>query len=91
MWNISQKILDTNDDENFLNSVLSQLKTPQRFLTKVQELYKSNEHDLDALEFNDGKVFERYSEPLIVNEKIVGRVWSFRDTSERDKAEKEKI
>ncbi|MDX1779412.1 MAG: histidine kinase dimerization/phospho-acceptor domain-containing protein, partial [Thermodesulfobacteriota bacterium] len=73
-----------------INSVLSQLKNPQIFVSKVQQLYKSNRHDFDILEFKDGRVLERYSEPLLVNDEIAGRVWSFRDITDRKQAEDER-
>ena len=90
MWRIPEQILNTNDDEKLLNCVLDQLKQPEAFLSKVQELYKTSRKDLDILYFKDGRVFERYSEPLIVNNSIAGRVWSFRDITERVEAEAEK-
>ena len=90
MWNIPEHILETNDDEKLINSVLSQLKNPRIFVSKVQQLYKSNRHDFDILEFKDGRVLERYSEPLLVNDEIAGRVWSFRDITDRKQAEDER-
>jgi len=90
MWHLPVQIIETNDDEKLLNCVLGQLKEPEAFLSKVQELYKTSIKDLDILYFKDGRVFERYSEPLIVENNIAGRVWSFRDITQRAQAEEEK-
>ena len=89
MWNIPQQILDTRDDEKMLQYVLSQLKDPEQFLGRVKYLYAhKNEKSRDELEFKDGRVFDRYSSPLIgSNNQDYGRIWYFRDITERKKAE----
>jgi PAS domain S-box-containing protein len=89
MWNIPQKILDTRDDEKMLQYVLDQLKDPNRFLEKVTYLYAhKDEKSRDEIQFEDGKVFDRYSSPLIdSNGKHHGRIWYFRDITERKRAE----
>jgi len=89
MWNIPQEILDTKDDEKMLQYVLNQLKYPEKFLTKVQYLYAhQDEKSRDEIEFKDGKVFDRYSSPLMdSNGKYHGRIWYFRDITKQKKAE----
>jgi signal transduction histidine kinase len=89
MWNIPQQILDTRDDEKMLQYVLSQLKDPEQFLERVKYLYAhKNEKSRDEIQFRDGRVFDRYSSPLLdSNDKYCGRVWYFRDVTERKRAE----
>jgi PAS domain S-box-containing protein len=88
MWHIPESIVASRDDNEALNFVLDQLKEPERFLKKVRELYGHPEsQSYDWLEFKDGRVFERYSQPQHVAGKVVGRVWSFRDVTDRARME----
>jgi PAS domain S-box-containing protein len=88
MWNIPDSIIDSRDDDQALEFVLDQLKNPESFLKKVKDLYSHPEAEsYDVLELNDGRILERYSQPQRIREKVVGRVWSFRDVTERRCAE----
>ena len=87
LWKIPQEVLNSGDDATLLNFVLEQLVSPKQFLDKVQQLYNSTDEDSDTLFFNDGRIFERYSAPLMLDDKIIGRVWSFRDITLRKRAE----
>lgn len=88
LWRIPKIILDMGDDDAMLQTVLSQLKYPNEFLTKVKFLYKSSVKDFDTLAFIDGRRIERVSLPLMKNAVVTGRVWSFRDVTGRKQAEK---
>ena len=88
MWNISDELLATRDDNKLLEYVLEQLTDPQAFLTKVQELYMTAREDSDTISFKDGRIFKRISYPMIDNDNITGRVWCFRDITESCKMEK---
>lgn len=84
MWGIPRGLLTTHDDEAVIDFVLGLLKDPGNFLAKVHELYANPlAESNDILEFLDGRTFERYSRPQKVADKVVGRVWSFRDVTPR--------
>ena len=83
LWRIPQEIMETKDDSKLIGHILEQISHPESFLSKVQELYQDPDAISDDLvNFKDGRLFERFSRPLKVNEASVGRVWSFRDITE---------
>jgi PAS domain S-box-containing protein len=86
-WRIPPAFLENHDDQAMLAFVLNQLSEPEAFLKKVQALYGSDVVDLDTIAFKDGRVFERYSAPMLMAGRITGRVWSFRDITERKRLE----
>jgi signal transduction histidine kinase len=92
MWHIPEEILVLKDDNAAIQFVLDQLKYPNQFVEQVRHLYNDPlAITYDLLEFIDGRFFDRYSQPQKIGGKSVGRVWSFRDISERKKAEAELI
>jgi len=89
MWGIPKSILAAGDDNQALAFVLDQLSKPDDFIKKVRELYaQPDKESFDILDFKDGRTFERYSQPQRINHGIIGRVWSFRDVTNRKQAEK---
>jgi PAS domain S-box-containing protein len=90
MWGIPEYFAELRDDNQALEFILSQSKDPESFLKKVRELYvQPDAESYDIIEFKDGRIFERYSQPQRIEGKSVGRVWSFRDITERKRAEEE--
>ncbi|HEY4491223.1 MAG TPA: GAF domain-containing protein, partial [Acidobacteriota bacterium] len=88
MWRIPEAIVNSRDEALMLAYVLDQVKDPQEFVAKLKQLYTSYEEEsFDVVEFRDGRLFERYSQPQAIAGKSVGRVWSFRNVTERKRAE----
>jgi PAS domain S-box-containing protein len=89
LWGIPQSKMETNDDATLLSYVVDQLEDPEMFIEGVQALYANPlEESFDELYFKDGRIFERYSKPQLVGDDVIGRVWSFRDVTEKKRAEK---
>ena len=88
MWQIPKDLFETKNDTEMLQFAMDQLKKPDQFLTQVTKLYDSQDESFDILDFKDGRKFERFSSPMTRAEEPIGRVWSFRDITEKAKAEK---
>jgi PAS domain S-box-containing protein len=88
MWGIPESIFALGKDALAVSYASRKLKQPDQFMAKVRELYADPEAEsFDVLELSDGRIFERASRPQRVGGKSIGRVWSFRDVTERRQAE----
>ena len=86
LWRIPPELADCQDDTSLLGSVRGQLESPDEFIREVEEIYAHPEAENTAqIRCNDGRIFERYSVPQRIGDEVVGRVWSFRDVSERER------
>ena len=83
IWSIPKEIIIDRDDKKTMSYALNQLKDPDKFVHKVNQLYSDiYASSIDILEFKDGRKIERFSQPQINNNTPSGRVWSFFDISE---------
>jgi diguanylate cyclase (GGDEF)-like protein/PAS domain S-box-containing protein len=90
MWDIPPELLEGDSAEPVMRLILSQIDDPGAFLARLTELEDSPEKEShDVLDFKDGRTFERYSRPRRLGDRIVGRVWSFRDVTPRRKAQEQ--
>ncbi|MFA6594379.1 MAG: PAS domain S-box protein [Candidatus Buchananbacteria bacterium] len=88
LWKIPQKLVKTRDDKKLLSFVVSQLSNAREFLQKVNYLYRHpKEKSSDIIYFKDGRIFDRMSLPQKIDGNIMGRIWRFRDITERKKVE----
>ncbi|WP_321505611.1 PAS domain S-box protein [uncultured Methanoregula sp.] len=89
MWHIPVDLLAEGNDKKLQDEILNQLSDPDTIIARIREVYsKPEEESHDLLYFNDGRVFEHNSKPMLVAREPRGRVWSFLDITERIRAEK---
>jgi PAS domain-containing protein len=88
LWRISRDDLDAGDTTGLLGMAIAQLAEPESFFAPVQVLKDDPLGEtFDRLVFKDGRVYERFSRPLLSEGRATGRVWSFRDITVRVRAE----
>jgi signal transduction histidine kinase/DNA-binding response OmpR family regulator len=92
LWRIPESALRTSDSARLFDSVVAELRDGEHFRDKMErDLADNTTASDDVLEFFDERVFERHSEPQWLEGRCIGRVWSFRDITYRQKAERELI
>ncbi len=88
MWGLRKSKGPFPDNNETLAAMASQLRNPVAFAEALRDLKKNADINHGAtLELRDGRRFEWNSQPQLVNGEIVGRVSSFRDISERGRAQ----
>jgi len=89
IWDVPSDIADSKSDEQILKSVMNKLVTPGEFVGKLEQLHQDRtEISQDEIALKDGRTFDRYSAPMLGESgKYYGRVWYFRDITERKQAE----
>lgn len=88
IWNIPDSIVATKNSDRALEYALEQLTNPDSFLSKIREMdTQSTPASYELLELKNNKIIECYSQPQWFEGKSVGKVWSFRDITERKQAE----
>lgn len=88
MWMVPESIVVLGNRRRVTEFVSEQLENPEEYRARVERVYRDPETESrDTLEFKDGRVFERVSRPQRVDGETVGRVWCFRDVTERKRLE----
>ena len=80
-----------DEDTSFLEWVKGLTKDPEQFLERVHYLFDhEDETSRDEVELKDGTIVDRYSSPVIGrNGEHFGRLWIFRDVTEKKRAHEE--
>jgi PAS domain S-box-containing protein len=88
MMGVTREQLNSADVRKLRKKFSERFKDPGQFMLRVREIYATAPAEsFETLELKDGGILERYSKIQSVAERPVGRVWSFRDVTERKRAE----
>jgi diguanylate cyclase (GGDEF)-like protein/PAS domain S-box-containing protein len=86
IWGLSEENIELLNTRKRFLALLRRVKNPEKFIQRTRELYSNpmaEAHDL--IELNDSRIIERYGTPYQVGQAIVGRLWSFRDVTNRER------
>jgi PAS domain S-box-containing protein len=89
MWRLPIDLLQTEDDEGIIATVTLLMTEPQAFVARVQYFFEHPEEEgRDELETKDGRFIDRHTRVLRTTAGArLGRVWFFRDVTDRRRAE----
>lgn len=88
LWQSPMAELIAWDEFQNLQFIAQFLRDPYAFSNRIQDLYtqlQTESHDI--LELHDGRSLEARSCPQRLGDTVIGRVWSFRDVTERLRTE----
>jgi PAS domain S-box-containing protein len=88
MWDIPMENMVNQKDESEMQFIYDKILNVEEFKKTMYEvIHNPEKSSFDRVEFKDGRYFERYSLPQKIDDKVVGRVWSFRNVTESVKAQ----
>jgi len=85
---IPEHVFTSGEKEAVLRALARQAKNANELMASVRRRRTEADRDgVDTIEFEDGRIVEGHSKPHMVDGRIIGRVWSLRDVTERTKAQ----
>jgi two-component system cell cycle sensor histidine kinase/response regulator CckA len=81
MWSLPEGSLSARPEHELLVLLAGRLKFPHGLESLLDQAHPAEVHLLEHL---DGRFIELHSRPQLLNGVAVGRVWSFRDVTERE-------
>jgi PAS domain S-box-containing protein len=90
LWGLSSHVMEAMHHKSVMEATSRRFQDPQKFCARIEEIYaNSPPESYDLLERADGRVIERFSRIQSIDGRNVGRVWSFREITERKRVEAE--
>ena len=87
MWKVPWQVLETGMLREVQELTSQNFADSKGFIARIEQIVSSERESSDLLELKDRRILERYSKVLTIDGQRAGRVWSFRDVTERHLAE----
>lgn len=88
MWAVSEELMAARSHHKLLSVISGQVQDAPAFLDRIRDIYRTSPTEsFDLVRLQDGRVYERASKIQFIDGANVGRVWVFRDITERMRAE----
>jgi PAS domain S-box-containing protein len=87
MWGTPPELVALRDVQKIGAFIAQQLKDSELYSARIAEIEASKEKSFDLLELVDKRLIERYSDVISVEERFVGRLWSFRDVTQHHESD----
>ncbi|NJP05398.1 MAG: PAS domain S-box protein [Chloroflexaceae bacterium] len=88
LWHFDAETFDTLTADERLQHTSQFVRHLPQYRQQIQTLLDNPTMEgYDLLELHDGRVFERYSVPFRIGDSILGRIWSFRNITQRIQTE----
>ncbi|MCB0193092.1 MAG: PAS domain S-box protein [Anaerolineae bacterium] len=82
MWTVSREIVEQDDCASLAGRLVGQMTDPEKSMADFERLMPDSvEINRCRLQLKDGRVFDRYSAPLVNEDSHYGRVWYYRDVT----------
>ena len=89
MWDVPDAIIASTEKGVRLRFLAEQTTDPEGYIKRAEELFFNRTAEgIDIIELKDGRIFERVSKPQWMGTEPIGRVWSYRDITQRRRVEK---
>jgi PAS domain S-box-containing protein len=89
IWDVDSEFIDRSTSTDLMTYAAKKVKEPEEFLETIKKRHSEPHLEtVDVIELADGRYFERYSFPQLVNNECVGVVINFREVTERRLAER---
>ena len=88
MWQVDPQLIEKKDGRELIMHLADKACDSDRIIADLEKLFADPmSKATDLIELKDGRKYESYSQPQILEGKPVGRVCCFRDITKRNEAE----